>query len=183
MAERADPSTDPSRAPSLDVARFEALVREHVAAENDRDADRVRATYCAEPAFVDVPTATTLRGWPAIHAAYAERWQGFPTMQRVIDRIQTGPGGCHVEITMSGRHEGIYRGLPPTGDHHVLRICAHFAPADDGLIAVETAYYDALSAAVALGVLPDLSTPRGRLWLAMHRPGLLLRQLRGRLSR
>jgi steroid delta-isomerase-like uncharacterized protein len=178
------PHPSPRRvAMPFDPKAFEALVLEHVEAENARDPARTRATYCDDPIFYDVPMRKKLVGWPEILAAYEERWQGFPQMHRRVTRVQTDTQGTYVEITMAGRHEGLYRGLPPTGKHHELMICGHFSPAEDGRIKQETAYYDALTAAVYLDLLPDLDTPPGRLWLALHRPSVVLRTLLGRLRR
>jgi hypothetical protein len=64
---------------------------------------------------------------------------------------------------MRGVQRGVYRGFPPTRKVQELRIIGHFEITPEGLIARETAYYDQLAAAVALGALPDLDRSLGRL--------------------
>ena len=64
-----------------------------------------------------------------------------------------------------------------------LKIVGHFEVDEAGLISRETAYYDQLAAAVQLGALPDISTARGRLWLAVCYPVALARMIRARLWR
>ena len=86
------------------------------------------------------------------------------------------------EIVMRGAQRGPYRGFPATGEIHELAIVGHFEVNADGLITRETAYYDQMAAAVALGALPDLQSTRGRLWLLCARPQLLVRRLQARLQ-
>ena len=55
------------------------------------------------------------------------------------------------ELTLSGRHDGAFRGIPPTGRDLEFRIMAHFQFDAEGRIAQETAYYDALTFMRQLG--------------------------------
>ena len=154
------------------------VVVEHVDAENAADMGRVLATYTEPCVFHDVPTAVVLRGKDAIAASYQQRFDAFPDMTRTITRLTVDDHGAVAEIAMRGTHSGTYRGFPATHAIHELAIVGHFEIAGDGLIRTETAYYDQMAAAVALGALPDLQRRRGRLWLLAVRPGLLLRRLR-----
>jgi steroid delta-isomerase-like uncharacterized protein len=154
------------------------VVVEHVEAENARDMERVMRTYAEGAVFDDVAQARRFVGKDAIAASYQERFDAFPGMVRTIDRLTVGDEGAVTEITMRGEQTGVFAGLPPQGGEQVLRICAHFAVRDDGLITTETAYYDALTGLTQLGVLPDLQSPLGRVWLAITRPQVLVRRLR-----
>ncbi|MDP3937417.1 MAG: nuclear transport factor 2 family protein [Deltaproteobacteria bacterium] len=51
----------------------------------------------------------------------------------------------------------------------------------EGKAAIADSYQERF-VAVDLGILPDLTSPSGRLWLAITRPGVLLRMLRARLG-
>ncbi len=166
-------------AASRDAIR--AVVVEHVEAENARDMARVMRTYAEGAVFEDVPQARLFDGKAAIAASYQERFDAFPTMVRTIERLTVGDDGAVTEITMRGEQTGVYAGLPPRPGEQVLRIAAHFAVNADGLIVRETAYYDQLAAAVELGVLPDLRSTWGRVWLAVTRPQVMLRRLQATL--
>ena len=154
------------------------VVIEHVEAENARDMERVMRTYAEGAVFDDVPQGRLFRGKDAIAASYQERFDGFPDMRRTIERLTVGEDGAVTEITMRGEQKGVFAGLPPQPGAQVLRICAHFAVAADGLITTETAYYDALTGLTQLGVLPDLQSTLGRAWLLLARPQVLVRRLR-----
>src|SRR5207248_10148500 len=68
---------------------------------------------------------------------------GFPGLVRHIDRWTFGEDSCAIELTLSGTHDGLYRGIEPTGRKLELRIMAHFSFDADSRITQETAYYDA----------------------------------------
>lgn len=63
---------------------------------------------------------------------------------RRIDRWTIGDDGTVViELTLSGTHDGPYRGIPTTGRTLELPIVAHFEFDEaSGRIKRETAYYD-----------------------------------------
>jgi steroid delta-isomerase-like uncharacterized protein len=128
-------------------------LEEHVAAENAHDRERVLATYVDGAAeFVDVPAGATFRDGDEIIGNYRHLWEGFPGLVRHIERWTFGEDSCVIELTLSGAHEGAYRGIAPTGKALELRICAHFQFAPDGRIVRETAYYDSLTFMRQLGL-------------------------------
>jgi steroid delta-isomerase-like uncharacterized protein len=128
-------------------------LQEHVDAENAHDRERVLATYVEGGAeFVDVPTGNTFRDGDEIIGNYRNLWEGFPGLVRRIDRWTFGEDSCVIELTLSGSHEGAYRGIAPTGRALTLQICAHFRFAPDGRIMRETAYYDSLTFMRQLGI-------------------------------
>ena len=126
---------------------------EHVEAENAHDDARVLATYCERgPVFEDVPAGRRFVGGAEIVGNYTHLWDGFPGLVRRIDRWTFGDDACVIELTLTGTHDGPYRGIPPTGRRLELRIIAHFAFDADGRITQETAYYDALTFMRQLGL-------------------------------
>jgi len=129
------------------------VLDEHVDAENVHDRERVLATYCADrPEFDDVPTGRRFRGGDEIIDNYRNLWDGFPGLVRRIDRWTFGEDACVIELTLTGTHDGPYRGIPATGRKLELRISAHFAFDADGRITRETAYYDSLTFMRQLGL-------------------------------
>lgn len=130
-----------------------AVLEEHVEAENAHDAARVMATYARDGAvFEDVPAGVRFSGEPEIIGNYRHLWDGFPGLVRRIDRWTFGDDACVIELTLSGKHEGPYRGIAPTGRDLALRIIAHFAFDAEGRITQETAYYDTASFQRQLGL-------------------------------
>jgi steroid delta-isomerase-like uncharacterized protein len=126
---------------------------EHVQAENAHDDARVLATYCErEPVFEDVPAGRRFVGGAEIVCNYTQLWDGFPGLVRRIDRWTFGNDACVIELTLTGTHDGPYRGIPPTGRRLELRITAHFSFDADGRITQETAYYDSLTFMRQLGL-------------------------------
>lgn len=158
----------------------DALV-EHVDAENDRDMARTMATYAEGCVFDDVPARRLYQGKSAIAGSYQERFDAFPDMERLITRMTVDDRSGVVEITMRGTQTGVYRGFPPRPGIQELKIVGHFELDEAGLITRETAYYDQLTAAVALGALPDLGAAWARLWLLAAYPPSLARVLRAKL--
>lgn len=165
-------------------AHVRDIIVEHVDAENARDMARTLATYSDDCVFDDVPTGVLFTGKDAIAASYQERFDAYPKLERIITRMTVDDDSGVVEITMRGPQEKPYRGFPPrSGAPSELKIVGHFEVDEAGLIRRETAYYDQLAAAVQLGALPDISTARGRLWLAVCYPVALARMIRARLWR
>jgi steroid delta-isomerase-like uncharacterized protein len=129
------------------------VLQEHVDAENAHDRGRVLATYIDGGAeFVDVPAGATYSGGDEIVGNYRHLWDGFPGLVRRIDRWTFGEDSCVIELTLTGKHEGAYRGIASTGRELELKICAHFEFSPDGRIIRETAYYDSLTFMRQLGV-------------------------------
>ena len=126
---------------------------EHVEAENVHDRERVLATYAEhDPVFEDVPAGRRFVGGDEIVGNYRHLWDGFPGLERRIDRWTFGADSCVIELTLTGKHEGTYRGIGATGRELALRIIAHFAFDESGRITQETAYYDTLTFQRQLGI-------------------------------
>jgi hypothetical protein len=87
-----------------------------VDAENHHDRERVLATYTREsPVFEDVPAGRRYVGADEIVGNYRHLWDGFPGLVRRIDRWTFGDGACVIELTLTGTHDGAYRGVAATG--------------------------------------------------------------------
>jgi len=161
--------------------QIHAVVVKHVDAENARDPDGVMATYADDCVFEDVPRGRRHVGRTAILANYRELWVGFPAMVRRIERMTIAHDACVCELTLTGKHEGSYRGIPASGREGTVRICCHFAITPQGKIAQETAYYDSHALAQQLGLLPGLDTLAGRLLIVALNPLLLPRMALARV--
>jgi len=130
---------------------MQAVVLEHVEAENCNDPARVVATYSRiRPVVEDVPSGARYVGGDEIVGNYRHLWDGFPALTREITRWTFGEDSVVVELTLRGRHEGVFRGTPATYSEMTLRVIAHFEFDDEGRIQQETAYYDSLAVVGAL---------------------------------
>ena len=139
----------------LSKEKMREVVLEHVDAENVHDPDRVIATYSREsPVFEDVPSGARYVGGENIVGNYRHLWDGFPGLQRAITRWTFGEDSVVIELTLSGRHEGAFRGVAPSGREASLRVIAHFQFDEEGRIQQETAYYDSLTFMRQLGIAP-----------------------------
>ena len=131
------------------------VVLEHVEAENVNDPGRVLATYSREnPVFEDVPSGVRYVGGERIVGNYRHLWDGFPGLNREITRWTFGEDAVVIELTLSGKHEGSFRGIAATGRDASLRVIAHFQFDPEGRIQQETAYYDSLTFMRQLGIAP-----------------------------
>lgn len=123
-----------------------AVLQEHVDAENALDEERVMATYSRrDPVFEDVTSGVCYVGDEIVSENYRHLWDGFPGLKREITRWTFGEDAAVIELTLSGRHDGTFRGIPATGKEIEFRIVAHFQFDDEGRISQETAYYDRLT--------------------------------------
>ena len=139
----------------LTKRQMREVIVEHVEAENANDPQRVVATYGRHtPVFEDVPSGARYVGGAEIVENYRHLWDGFPGLTREITRWTFGDDSVVIELTLRGRHEGTFRGVPPTGRDAALRVIAHFQFDNEGRIQQETAYYDSLTFMRQLGLAP-----------------------------
>ena len=137
--------------PSRD--RMRDVIIEHVEAENANDPSRVIATYSrSKSVFEDVPSGARFVGGEDIVGNYRHLWDGFPGLTREITRWTFGDESVVIELTLRGRHQGRFRGVPATNREIELRVIAHFEFDSEGRIQQETAYYDSATVIRALGV-------------------------------
>jgi steroid delta-isomerase-like uncharacterized protein len=138
---------------ALSREQMRAVIVEHVEAENGHDAQRVIATYSrVNPVFEDVAAGVRYEGGEAIVSEnYRHLWDGFPGLKREIVRWTFGDDSVVIELKLTGKHEGTFRGVAATGRDLEFRIIAHFQFDDEGRIAQETAYYDRLTFMKAIG--------------------------------
>jgi steroid delta-isomerase-like uncharacterized protein len=134
-------STAPTRT-SRDIR--EAVVREHIDAENRHEPDAVVATFSPEKAAYDIP-AMGEAGRPPDAEAVREMWiavlRAFPDF-----RIEPGPllhGDDHlfVEIKMSGTQAEEFAGIPSSGRAFDTRVACLYEFEGDQLVR-ERVYMD-----------------------------------------
>ena len=109
----------------------EALLNEHLAAENAHDLDRIMATYVAAP--VIELNGSRIEGLAAVREFHRSfgfgGGQGSFSEVRVIERARhRAPAAIIIEQTLTGVHTGTWRGVGPTGRVVSVSVCTVFSP-------------------------------------------------------
>jgi hypothetical protein len=124
--------------------RNEALLDEHLAAENDHDLDRVMATYGAEPLIV--LNGQRIEGAAAIrefHRSFGFGTDGSFSEVHVAERTRHhAAGAIIIEQTLSGVHTGTWMKKPPTGRRFEAHVCTIYRFDAAGMLAAEHVYFD-----------------------------------------
>jgi steroid delta-isomerase-like uncharacterized protein len=122
----------------------EALVREHMDAENRHDFDAAMATF-AHPRYELIPTGETYDGAAEVSRYYAETRTAFPDQRNRVIAVHHADDAVIVEFDLMGTHTGPLRGtIPPTGRAFTCRMAAFFLFEQDGdRVVCERVYFDA----------------------------------------
>jgi steroid delta-isomerase-like uncharacterized protein len=135
-------------------ARREAVIRDHVAAENRHDPAGVAASF-ARPCY-DVPAmgpAGQAVGAEAVQALLGGIWAAFPDWQAEPGPLHHADDAVFVEVRMAGTQQGPFAGLPPSGRRMDVRVGCLFEFEEDRLVC-ERVYFDFATVLQQLGALP-----------------------------
>jgi steroid delta-isomerase-like uncharacterized protein len=131
--------------------RREAVVREHVAAENRQDVeatietfDRPRYEVNGEPHDGESAVRNLLQGMMG----------GFPDFHAEVEKVYHVENVVIGEARITGTHNGPFAGIPPTGRRVNYAMAAFFEFEEDRLLC-EKVYFDAATILRQIGVLPD----------------------------
>ena len=131
-------------------ARREAVVREHMEAENRLDWDATLATF-RHPRYELVATGQVFDGEEQVRGYYLASRAAFPDQRNEIHALHHADDGVIVEFDLLGTHEGEFLGVPPTGREFRVRMAAFFLFEDEHIV-VERIYFDAGSILRQLGI-------------------------------
>jgi steroid delta-isomerase-like uncharacterized protein len=120
--------------------RREALVREHVDAENRHDVDGVVATF-HRACYDVVPLGAMSDGAAAVHEFLSGVMSGFPDFAAHISAKHHSENAVIVEGRFTGTQNGPWAGLPPSGRSVDVRFCAVFDFEEDRMLC-ERLYFD-----------------------------------------
>src|SRR5688572_22581882 len=113
----------------------EAIVKQHVDAENAHDLEGVIKTFHATARY-DVPAmgpAGQADDSEAVHALMSSVFAGFPDWHVETGPLYHGDTTVFTEFRMTGTHQGVFAGIPPTGRRMDVRIGALFEFEEDRL--------------------------------------------------
>jgi steroid delta-isomerase-like uncharacterized protein len=131
--------------------RREAIVREHVEAENRQDIAATIATFDHPRYEVNGEESD---GEGAVHELLHELLTAFPDFHAEERQIHHADDAVITEGRVTGTHEGPFVGIPPTGRKIDYPLVAIFEFEEDRLIC-EKVYFDTATILVQLGVLPE----------------------------
>jgi steroid delta-isomerase-like uncharacterized protein len=150
------------------LERREALVRDHVQAENSRDYDAALATF-DRPRYEFVATDEVFDGPEEVMAHWEELDRAFPDQLDEIVAIHHTEDVAILEFVSRGTHLGTLRGLPPTGRRFELPASAIFVFEGSRLVC-ERVYFDTGAFYRQLGVERDPLSLVGRLETVAKHP-------------
>jgi steroid delta-isomerase-like uncharacterized protein len=120
--------------------RREAVVREHIAAENAHDISRAIATF-HHPRYEVAPFGSVNDGAQAVHDLLAGMFAAFPDFHVDVPRLHHADEAVVVEFVMTGSHQGPFAGLSPTGRQIEVPLVGIFDFDGDRLMC-EKVYFD-----------------------------------------
>ncbi len=149
-------------------AAREALVLEQMASEERGDFAATVATF-ARPRYEVAPTQETHDGAQAVRAFLEETGVAFPAFRFEDRALHHADDAVIVEATFTGKHGGMWRGLPPTGREVAYRMCNVFVFEEDRLVC-EKLHFDVLTILRQIGIARDPTTLAGRLTTFANHP-------------
>jgi steroid delta-isomerase-like uncharacterized protein len=134
--------------------RREAIVNEHIAAENRHDIDATVATFHRPRYEVNGEESD---GEGAVRDLLQELMAGFPDFQVEVGTIHHADDAVIGEGRITGTHGGEFAGVPATGRQVDYPAVAIFEFEEDRLLC-EKVYFDGATILTQIGVLPEPGT-------------------------
>jgi steroid delta-isomerase-like uncharacterized protein len=131
----------------------EAHARSYFEAVSNRDPEAM-AEHWREDGVDDLVPVRPLRGKDEIVAFFRDLFAAVPDMEMTVTRVVAGETQAAVEWRMTGTFTGgPFEGIDPTGRHVEIR-GIDLLEIEDGKIVGNTAYYDGMSFARQIGLMP-----------------------------
>lgn len=122
--------------PDADLrARREAIIRQHIGAENRFDVDATLATM-KEARYEVIPYGVKIAGREVVREFLAGHFAALPAIYTTADRFYHADDAVIVETHVEGRHEGEIEGIPANGRPFVVDGIGifYFDPGDDKIL-------------------------------------------------
>lgn len=131
--------------------RREAIVLEHVAAENRHEVEATIATFHRPRYKVNGETSD---GETAVRGLLQDLMAGFPDFHAEGQRLHHADDAVIAEARVTGTHDGSFAGIPATGRRVDYPLVGVFEFEDDRLVC-ERVYFDSAAILRQIGVLPE----------------------------
>ena len=156
------------------------IVREHMESENRHEFDTALATF-RDPRYELVATGEVIDGEAEVARYYQETRAAFPDQRNEVLAIHHADDAVIVEFDLLGTHDGVFRGVPPTGRSFRCRMAAVFEFEGEELVC-ERVYFDSATILRQLGLAHDPMTLTGRVATAVNHPVTIGRALVRRVT-
>jgi predicted ester cyclase len=120
--------------------RREAVVREHMASENESRFDDTLRTF-THPRYELIGTGQVYDGVDEVTSYYAASRGVFPDQRNEVKAIHPAEGAVVVEFDLLGTHTGSLAGEDPTGRSFRCPMVALFIFEGEGIVC-ERVYFD-----------------------------------------
>ncbi len=137
----------------------DAVIREHMEAENRLDFDAAIDTFGGHPRYELVATGQVFDGEEDVRHYYASSRAAFPDQRNEVHALHHADDAVIVEFDLLGTNLGDFAGASPTGREFRCRMAAVFEFAGDR-ITCERVYFDSGSILRQLGRLGGRSSER-----------------------
>ena len=131
--------------------RREAIVREHIEAEERQDVEAVIATFHAPRYEVNGEVSD---GEGAVRDLLEELLTAFPDFHVEVETFHHSDDALILEGRVTGTHNGPFAGIPPTGRRVEYAGAAFFLFEEDRLLC-ERLYFDSATILQQIGALPE----------------------------
>ena len=138
-------------------AARDAVIREHMEAENRLDFDAAIATF-DHPRYELIGTGQVFDGEEQVRRYYAGSRAAFPDQRNEIHSLRHADDAVVVEFDLLGTHLGELAGSAPTGREFRTRMAAIFE-FDGDRITCERIYFDSSAILRQLGLLGERAAP------------------------
>jgi steroid delta-isomerase-like uncharacterized protein len=149
-------SATEAKPPRRRITRRKAVethVRSYFEAIANRDTSAM-AGHWREDGVDDLVPLGPLRGTGEITAFFRELFAAIPDLEMTVTRVVAGERQAAVEWRMTGHFSGgPFQGVDPTGRRVEMRGLDLFE-VEDGAIVANTAYYDGMTFARQIGLMP-----------------------------
>jgi steroid delta-isomerase-like uncharacterized protein len=116
------------------------LVDEHVRVENTGDIEATLGTFGKHPHCV--VNGEDFYGHDSIRGFYESFFRGFPDLKVNVNQRHVSEEAIILEVTLTGTHLGTFNGVPASGRHVEIPLCAIFKFDEDECILGEWVYFD-----------------------------------------
>jgi steroid delta-isomerase-like uncharacterized protein len=144
------------------------IVREHMESENRHEFDVTLATF-KHPRYELIATDEVIDGGIDVARYYQETRAAFPDQRNEVIVLHHADDAVIVEFDLLGTHDGVFRGVPPTGRSFRCRMAAIFEFEGSALVC-ERVYFDSATILRQLGLAHDPMTLTGRVATALNHP-------------
>ena len=149
-------------------AKREAIVLEHMEAENAHEFERCIAAF-SHARYEIIPTGEIWDGESGVNDLMIQNVQGFPDFKFLPTSMHHADEAVFVEGRFTATQTGSWRGLPPTGRKVDLPMMIVFLFEDDRMVCERT-YFDLATLMRQLGVARDPNSLGGRLATMINHP-------------